>query len=77
MSGERHLIDYKLFLFCLSSLAVTPGLVEPHLEGKSLNKALSSNRMFVIDLTYLEGIECKGGKKVDYYIISIISCIVL
>ena len=71
-----NLFNCQSFLF-LSSLAVTPGLVEPHLEGKSLKTALSSNRMFIIDLTYLEGVECKGGKKVDYFIISIISCIVL
>ena len=74
MKRETYLIVNH---FCFSSLAVTPGLVEPHLEGKSLKSALSSNRMFIIDLTYLEGVECKGGKKVDYFIISIISCIVL
>ena len=51
---------------CFSSLAVTPGLVEPHLEGKSLSTALSGNRMFIIDLRYLEGIECTGLREVTH-----------
>ena len=60
-----NLFNCQSFLF-LSSLAVTPGLVEPHLEGKSLSTALSGNRMFIIDLRYLEGIECTGLREVTH-----------
>ena len=51
-------------LLYIYSLAATPELVEPHLEGKTLADALSSDKMFIIDLTYLANIECSDDRTV-------------
>ncbi|CAB3373467.1 Hypothetical predicted protein [Cloeon dipterum] len=48
-----------------AKLAVTAEMVEPFLEGISLEAALSTNKIFIIDLEFLDGASCKLEKMVS------------
>ena len=44
--------------------AVTSEMVEPFLEGMTLDEAMQSKKLYLIDLTYLVSIQCTDDRKV-------------
>ena len=46
------------------SLAVTAEMVEPFLEGKTLETCLQKKKIYIVDLRYMSGVECSANRKV-------------
>ena len=46
--------------------AVTAEMVEPFLEGKTMEDAMKKKKLYLMDLTYMSDIECSAGRKVGY-----------
>ena len=40
-------------------------MVEPFLEGNSLEDALEAKKIYILDYAVLDGIKCSHGRKVD------------
>jgi hypothetical protein len=59
-----HFIKDKFFSL-FSRLAIDAALLEPLLEGYSVNEALSSNKLFITDLEILDGNTCRVEKVRD------------
>ena len=55
--------DYKIYIF---RFAVTAEMVEPFLEGKTMEDAMKKKKLYLMDLTYMSDIECSAGRKVSY-----------
>ncbi|XP_035688109.1 polyunsaturated fatty acid 5-lipoxygenase-like [Branchiostoma floridae] len=65
--GEQRLMGCNPTLFKLCSeipenFGVTAEMLEPHLEGLSLEDALGAKRLYIVDLTFLEGTKCKNDR---------------
>jgi len=48
----------------MRELVANPSLIEPHLEGMTVQQAIEAGKLYVIDLRYLADIECTNGKTV-------------
>jgi hypothetical protein len=59
-----HFIKDTIFSL-FSRLAIEAALLEPLLEGYSVNEALSSNKLFITDLEILDGNTCRVEKVRD------------
>ena len=53
--GNCRSLSYLLLL--TNSFAVSREMLEPFLEGKTMDKALEERRLFIIDYVILEGLE--------------------
>lgn len=60
--GLRHMVLTLLLLF---SLAVTPAMMEPFLEGLPLKQALDEKRIFIVNLKVLDEIQLEENRKVS------------
>ena len=49
-------------------LAVTSAMLEPFLEGQTLEMALEANRIFIVDLEILARLELDESRKVSYIV---------
>lgn len=58
--------DKLNFIF---SFAVTAEMVEPHLDGSSLEEALRNKRIYIVNLDVLSGIVCKECRIVSNIIV--------
>ncbi|KAI8492266.1 Arachidonate 5-lipoxygenase [Branchiostoma belcheri] len=66
--GEQRLMgcNPNIFKLCRKipeNFGVTAEMVEPFLQGLSLEDALGSKRLYMVDLTILEGTECTNNRK--------------
>lgn len=43
-------------------LGVTSDMVEPFLEGMTLNEALNQNKIFMVDMKILDQLQCKDNR---------------
>lgn len=43
---------------------MTAEMVEPFLEGKTLDEAMEKKKIYLLDLMYLADIECTANRKV-------------
>ena len=61
---ERKLKTKKLKL-CIFSLSVTSGMLEPFLEGQTLEEVLAAKRIFIVDLKILSRLNLDEPRKVS------------
>ena len=50
-------------------------MVEPFLEGKTMEDAMNKKKLYLMDLTYMSDIECSAGRKVSYQVNTVQKCI--
>ena len=66
--GLRHMVLTLLLFF---SLAVTPAMMEPFLEGLPLKQALEEKRIFIVNLKVLDEIQLEENRKVRVILYSL------
>ena len=55
-----------MYIFITFRFAVDDVMLEPFLQGMTLQNAIEAKRLFMTDLEILEGIKCKNGNYMVY-----------
>ena len=50
-----------------SRLAVTSEMLDPFLDGMSLDQALEAKSIFIVDLKVLHNLRCPAGREVTFF----------
>ena len=59
----------KFYLFIPHSFSITNDLVQPHLEGLTLEEALAKKKLFIVDHNATDGIYTRDGFYVSFCIL--------